>query len=72
MDHFWTSFVTVASAIIGLAIIAVLVSNNAATVKVIKAGSSGFSEILKAATGPLGDGGIGSALQFPGVPEWGS
>jgi len=63
-----TSVVTVLTAIIGVAIIAVLVSKNAATSQVIQAGSSGFSQALGTAlspvTGSTGFGGLsgGAAL----------
>jgi hypothetical protein len=56
-----TSVVTVMTAIIGVAIIAVLVSKNANTVGVIGAGSQGFSSMLGTALSPVtGGGGFGS------------
>jgi membrane DNA delivery protein len=56
-----TSVVTVATAIIGVAIIAVLVSKNANTTGVIQAASSGFSQSLGTALSPVtGGGGFGS------------
>jgi hypothetical protein len=55
-----SSVVTVAVAIVGLAIIATLVSKNAATSKVITAGGNAFSNALQAAEGPvLGGFGFG-------------
>jgi hypothetical protein len=55
-----TSVVTVLTAIIGVAIIATLVSKNANTAGVIKAGSQGFSTALSTALSPVtGGGGIG-------------
>ena len=48
-----TSVTTVLLAIVGVAIIAVLVSKNANTVGVIGAGSSGFSQSLMAALSPV-------------------
>lgn len=39
--------------VIGLAIIATLVSRNAQTAQVIQAGSKGFSDMIRAATGPV-------------------
>jgi len=53
MDHFWTSLVTIATAIIGLAILAVLVSNRAQTASVIGAASAGFANDLSAAVAPV-------------------
>jgi hypothetical protein len=53
MDHFWTSLVTIATGIIGVAIIAVIVSNRAQTSGVISATTSGFANDLLAATAPV-------------------
>jgi len=60
-----SSLSSVALAIVGLAIIAVLVSKNANTSGVIGAGASGFAGALSAATNPFSGGnsfgnGIGS------------
>ena len=52
-----TSVVTVLTAIIGVAIIAVLVSKNANTTGVIQAGSQGFSSALGTALSPVTGGG---------------
>jgi hypothetical protein len=55
-----TSIVTVLTAIIGVAILAVLVSRNSQTTNVINAAASGFATDLKAALSPVaGGGGIG-------------
>ncbi len=54
-----TSIVTVVMAIIGVAILAVLVSNRSNTVGVINAGASGFSTALGAALSPVSGGGGG-------------
>ena len=54
-----TSMVTVLTAIVGVAVIAVLVSRNAQTPQVISAGGSAFSQALSAATGPVTGGGFG-------------
>lgn len=62
-DHLVTSFVTVLTAIIGVAIIAVLVSSNSQTAGVIQAGGSAFSQILAAAESPVtGGGGLGGII----------
>jgi len=56
-----TSVVTVLTAIVGVAIIAVLVSKNANTTGVIQAGGSAFSSALGTALSPVtGGGGFGS------------
>lgn len=56
-----TSVVTVLTAIVGVAIIAVLVSKNANTSGVIQAGGSAFSSALGTALSPVtGGSGFGS------------
>lgn len=52
-DSLSTSIVTVLLAVIGVAIIAVLVSPKAQTGSVISAGSTGFSNILGSALSPI-------------------
>ncbi len=61
-DSLVTAVVTVLMAIVGVAIIAVLVSKNANTTGVIQAGSQGFSSSLATALSPVvgGGGGYGS------------
>lgn len=56
-----TSVVTVLTAIVGVAIISVLVSKNANTAGVIQAGAAGFSQSLGTALSPVtGSSGFGS------------
>ena len=56
-----TSVTTVLTAIIGVAIISVLVSKNANTAGVIQAGGQSFSGALGTALSPVtGSGGLGS------------
>jgi PRD1 phage membrane DNA delivery len=56
-----TSVVTILTALIGVAIIATLVSKNANTVQVIGAGSSAFNSGLGTALSPVtGSGSLGS------------
>lgn len=59
---------TIATAIIGVAILAVLVSKNAQTPAVIKAAGNAFSGALNAATGPVTGGATsgfgGGSIQF--------
>ena len=52
-DQLIASVVTVGTAIVGLAIIAVLVSRNANTPQVINAGGSAFSQAIQAAVSPV-------------------
>lgn len=52
-DRLISSLATIATGIIGLAIIAVLVSRNAKTSQVIGAGGSAFSGALEAAEAPV-------------------
>jgi hypothetical protein len=82
MDQFWTSLVTIATAIVGVAIIAVLVSQKAQTGNVISAAGQAFANDLSAATGPVtgavsapnvgttgfgGFSGQGSPTQMPAI-----
>lgn len=52
-DSMATSIVTVLMAIIGVAILAVLLSKGSRTVEVLGAGSSAFSNILGTALSPV-------------------
>lgn len=65
-DQIVGSVVTVIVAIIGVAIIAALVSKNANTSGVLSAGGSAFSGILKSALAPIS----GSAFSAS-VPSYG-
>jgi hypothetical protein len=58
MDNFWSSVVAIAAGVIGLAIVATIVGKNAQSSQVISAAGSSFANIIKAATGPAGSGGI--------------
>jgi hypothetical protein len=58
-DHLITSLVTIATAIIGVAIIAVLVSQRAQTGSVIQAAGQAFSSALNAAESPVTGSGLG-------------
>lgn len=66
-DRLVSELAVVAAGIIGLAIIATLVSRNANTAEVIESSGSAFAKAIAAATGPVsggfgGLGGIGSAF----------
>lgn len=76
-DKAITGVVSILTAIVGIAIIAVLVSKQSETSAVLTAGGNAFGGILKAAVSPItsGGGGIGSSLStisngafgFPGA-----
>jgi PRD1 phage membrane DNA delivery len=56
MNEMWTSLVTIATAIVGIAILAVLVSRNAQTPAVIGAAAQGFAADIGAAVSPVTGG----------------
>jgi Protein of unknown function (DUF2881). len=56
MNSVWSGIVTIAVAIIGVAIVATLVSKNAQTPAVLNAAGNAFSGALRAATGPVSSG----------------
>jgi len=62
-DHLVTAVVTVLMAIIGVAILAVLVSRNSNTANVISSGSRAFSGSLGTALSP-----VTGAIGFTGLP----
>jgi hypothetical protein len=67
-DSLVTSIVTILTAIIGLAILAVLVSPRAQTSNVIGAGARGVSSILGAALSPVtSTGAFGFTGAGPGI-----
>lgn len=69
LSQFTTSIVTVLTAVIGLAIIAVLVSNQANTAQVVQAGSQGFSSILATAVSPVsGNSFTGGGVGYNSIP----
>jgi hypothetical protein len=53
VDKFGADILTIATAIVGLTVIAVLVSNKAQTSAVITSATGGFATDLKAAVSPL-------------------
>jgi hypothetical protein len=61
-DKAITGVVAIVTAIIGVAIIAVLVSKSSDTSNVLSAGGNAFANILKTAVSPVsGGGGLGSS-----------
>jgi hypothetical protein len=67
-DKLIGSTVAILTAIIGVAIIAALISKNAQTPQVLQAGGNAFSSILKAALSPItgGSSSIGQNINFNG------
>lgn len=63
-DHLFTTAASIALAVIGLALVAVLVSRNANTAGVISAAAGGLSTAIGAATAPV-SGGFSGGLSFP-------
>lgn len=53
MDRMFEQIITLATLIVGVAILAVLVSRQAQTASVIRAASRGFADMLGAATAPV-------------------
>lgn len=64
-SELFNSLVVIATSIVGLAIIAVLVSRNANTAGVIGAAAKGFSQTISAAVAPVSGGGFGGGLSAP-------
>lgn len=62
MDNFLGSLVTVATAVVGLAIVAVLVSKQANTSALVQNSAVGFSQVLEAAVSPLSSGFAGGGV----------
>lgn len=61
-DQAITGIITILTAIIGVAIIAVLVSSQAQTGSVLTAGGNAFANILKTAVSPVSGNGIMNGL----------
>jgi hypothetical protein len=66
MNDLTHAVVTIALAIVGVAILAVLVSKNANTVGVIGVSGNAFSRALTAAEGPVLGNSMGNATYGPG------
>jgi PRD1 phage membrane DNA delivery len=60
------AIVTIATAVVGLAIIATLVSRKAQTPAVIQAAASGFGNVLGVAESPVTGSGYNIDLSYPG------
>lgn len=62
MGNFMKEVGVIASAIVGLAIIATLVSRQANTAGVVQSAGDAFASALRAATSPLSGGGFGGGF----------
>ncbi len=69
MNNVLEPFVTIATAIVGVAILAVIVSRNADTANVLQAAGGAFGTAINAATAPV-TGGIGVNLGNFAVPHY--
>lgn len=72
-DKLLTAIVTILIAIIGVAVLAVLLSKQSQTVGVVGASASGFRQMLCAALGPVGGcagiPSVDSTITFGGVVQ---
>jgi len=66
MSAMTEAVVTIATAIVGLAIVAVLVSKNAQTPAVIQSAASGFNNALGVAEAPVTGASYTPDLSYPG------
>lgn len=65
MSAFMEGVITIALAIIGLAVVSVLVSRNAQTSSVIQSAASGFNNALGVAESPVTGSKVGLSLGYP-------
>jgi hypothetical protein len=66
-DHLVTSIVTVLTAVVGVAIIAVIFSKQSNTASVLTSGGNAFAAILKAATNVGGGSFTGGGVSLPTI-----
>ncbi len=66
MNNMTEALVTIATAIVGLAIISVLVSKNANTAAVLQTATSGFNNALGVAEAPVTGASYSPNLSYPG------
>jgi hypothetical protein len=71
MNQLVNSMTVLLSAVIGVAILSVIVSKNANTTSVISSASQGFEGILNAAEGPITGAGAGMGLGTLGSNQYG-
>ena len=65
MNAFMEGVITIALAVVGLAVISVLVSNRAQTAGVIQASASGFGNVLGVAESPVTGNSPSFSLAYP-------
>lgn len=65
MGNITESIVTVATLIVGVALLALIVSRKSNTAAVIQAAASGFGNALSVAVSPVTGGSIGANLAYP-------
>lgn len=65
MNNILEAVVTIATAIVGLAIVSVLVSRKAQTPEVIQAAASGFNNALAVANSPVTGAATAPVLSYP-------
>lgn len=71
MDKFWETIVTVASGIIGVAIVALIVSRKSQTPAVIQSAGSAFANSLGVAESPVTGLGYNINTSYPGGGTFG-
>lgn len=62
MSSIGPGIITIFTTIVGLAMVAVIVSNKAQTPKVLQAGGTALSQIIGAAVSPVSGNGFGTAF----------
>ena len=72
MNTFFEALVTIATAIVGLAVVAVLVSKKAQTPQVIQSAGSAFGNALAVAEAPVTGANTPINLSYPGQDFTGS
>ncbi len=60
MNDIGPTFITIVTAVIGLAMLAVIVSRRAQTPQVVSAGGAALAQVIGAAVSPLGNGNDGA------------
>lgn len=69
-DKTVTGIIAVLTAVIGVSILATLVSKQSNTSAVLTAGGNAFSSILKVALSPVGGSSLSGGLSLPSLPTF--
>lgn len=72
MSPFFEAMTTIALAVVGLAVVATVLSRNSQTPSVIQAGASGFGNVLGVAEAPVTGATYSPVLAYPGTDFTGS